>query len=235
MLHATLAGRSVDLIDLAHPELRKELENQNSYSTSQEAREYKEDVGALLPWNRLWANAHLGCISADELGSAIADARTASTKAASSNYREDLYVSDEIARLWFDILVQVGGTQVACLDDFNRWIDSLKRPLYTSTLIQLARLAARRDDMVQLSLDYASKAFIFTRDNRADAEAKASTYVDLARVVLTVSESEAAAYFDEAVKVASKIGDENLDRWATILDLADRAANPAQVCGRDRL
>jgi hypothetical protein len=44
------------------------------------------------------------------------------------------------------------------------------------------------------------------------------------KAFITISISEAAAYFDAAVEVASKIGDENLDRWAAMLDLADRAA-----------
>jgi hypothetical protein len=39
-------------------------------------------------------------------------------------------------------------------------------------------------------------------------------------------QDEALAYFNRAVEVASKIGDENLVRWAAMLDLADRAAAP---------
>ena len=89
----------------------------------------------------------------------------------------------------------------------------------------MARLGARTSSMGPWSLDCATQAFALTRDDRADAETKASAYVGLARAVLTISKSEAVAYFDQAVEVASKIGEENLDRWAAILDLADRAAN----------
>ena len=227
-LQAALAGRSLDLIDLAYPELRTELEKANSQHDSRDVQEFKENVGALLPWHQLWANVLVGLIPSDKLGSAIADTRSASSKAASITYREESYTSDEIARLWFDILVQADSGHASHIDAFNRWIDSLKRPLYTPTLTQLARLAARRSAMEQQSLGYASRSFALTRDERTDAEAKANAYVDLARAVLAISKSEAAAYFDEAVKVASKIGDENLDRWAAILELADRAANPAR-------
>jgi hypothetical protein len=58
-----------------------------------------------------------------------------------------------------------------------------------------------------------------------DAGAKADTYVELANAIFTVSRPEASAYFDQAIDVAGKIGDENLERWQAILDLADRAAS----------
>src|SRR5207249_1781245 len=121
------------------------------------------------------------------------------SKAASITYGEEPYTSDETACLWFDILVQADSGQASHIEDFNRWIASLKRSLYTSTITHLARLAARQGTMEQQSLGYASRSYALTRDERGDAAIKASTYVDLARAVLTVSKSEAAAYFDEAV------------------------------------
>ena len=71
-----------------------------------------------------------------------------------------------------------------------------------------------------------NRAFRLTRDDRADAESKSDGYIDVARSVLTISQVEANAYFDEAVAVASKVGDENVVRWEAMLDLADRASQP---------
>jgi len=227
MLHAALSGRTLNLIDLAYPELRKKLENKNSHLDSCDEREFTEDIGALLPWHQLWANVVLGLVPGGKLGSAIADTKAASLKAANIEYKREFYTVNEIARLWFDVLLQADVGQASLIDDFNGWIDSLKRPLYTPTLTQLARKAAR-STLKKQSLDYAIRSFALTREERADAEAKASAYVDLSRAVLTVSKSEAAAYFNEAVGVASKIGDENLDRWAAILGLADHASDPAR-------
>lgn len=70
------------------------------------------------------------------------------------------------------------------------------------------------------------KVFDLIHDARENAESTSDSYVELARAVLMISRSEAAAYFNKAVEVASKIGDENLDRWGALLDLADRAASP---------
>lgn len=176
----------------------------------------------------MWIKVLLGQVQKDNLSTAIADAKSSSSKAARISYWEESYTSDEIARLWLGILVQTRDVDANLVNDFNSWNNSLKRPLYTSTLSRLSRLTARRSGMEQHSLVYASRSFAVTRDERSDAETKVTAYVDLARAVLTVSEPEAVAYFNEAVEVASKIGDENLDRWAAMLDLADRAADPAR-------
>jgi hypothetical protein len=224
-LQATLSGRTLDLIDLAYPELRKQLENTHSHYTGGEVQGFKRDVGALLPWHQLWARVLLGQVQSSDLSAAIADAKSTSSKAVS--YGEESNTSDEIARLWLGALVQAKDIDVSLIKDFNSWVDSLKRPLFTTTLSYLARLCARRSGMEQYAMEYASRSFALTRDERTDADVKADAYVDLARAVL-FSRPESEAYFNEAVEVASKIGDENLDRWTAMLDLADRAADPGK-------
>jgi hypothetical protein len=225
-LKAALDGEVLALNDLAYPELQKELEKQNSHHDSRDVQEFKEGVGALLPWHRLWVDVFLRRLPEEQLSTAITDTRTASTKAARTNYREDSHTSDEIARLWFDILVMAGGEQESRLLEFDAWIASLKRPLFTPTLNSIARIAARYRPMQAKSFSYARQSFELTKDEREDASSKVTSYVDIARAILAVSTSEASAYFDQAVEVASNIGDENLDRWSSILYLADRAADP---------
>ena len=223
-LRAGLDGQSLELLDLAHQELRTELEKENSHQDSRDAREIKEDVGALLPWHKLWVEAFLGRLHGARLGSAVQEAQTASSKA-EYRYREHSNTSDEIAQLWFGIYMETGAFEAGHIDAFNQWTRSLKRPLFTPTLNQLARIAAQTNSLKQQSLEYARESFELTRKERSDAEAKSEAYVELARSILLVSRSEAAAYFNQAVEVASKIGDENLDRWGAMLDLADRAAD----------
>jgi hypothetical protein len=222
-LRAALAGEPLELIDLAHSELRTKLEK--GHQDSQEAREFREDVGALLPWHQLWAESFVGHVPKVGLAASIGAAEAASSKAASFSYREGTHTLNEIARVWFEVLIAAGSRDDSSIDHFSQWVASLRRPLYTTTLTQLARLAARTESLQSQALAYAGRAFQIMRDEREDAEAKAGTYVDLARAILPTSRSDAAAYFDAAVAVAGKIGDENLDRWSAMLDLADRAAD----------
>ncbi|MCX5720553.1 MAG: hypothetical protein NT179_00795 [Nitrospirae bacterium] len=224
-LRAELGRQSIQLIDLAHDELRKELGTQKSHSDSQDARNFKEDIGALLPWHCLWAATLVGRMSPTELADAIAERKASYEKAEGISYREQSETSDEIARVWFDTLLTANSVDATSVDEFEQWISSLKRPLFTKTLTHLARLAARSPSLEARALDYAGKAFGLIQGAREDAESKSGSYVELSRAILTVSRSEAAAYFNQAVEVASKIGDENLERWGALLDLADRAAS----------
>src|SRR5688572_4313390 len=53
-----------------------------------------------------------------------------------------------------------------------------------------------------------------------DAESRADSYVRLARTIYVISPAEARVYFDRAVEIASRIGDENSSRWTALLYLA---------------
>jgi hypothetical protein len=223
-LRAALAGEPLQLIDLADPDLRKELEKENRHHHSRDAQEFNETIGSLLPWHMLRAKLFVKPIARDQLADALATAKSASATAERTSFRETSVTSDEIACLWFEMLVEAGSADPASIKSFDKWVAELQRPLYTPTLRRLARLAALDGATHPHALAYANQAFTLTRDERADAESKASEYIDVARSILTVSASEAASYFSEAVEVASKIGDENLSRWTAILDLADRAA-----------
>lgn len=52
---------------------------------------------------------------------------------------------------------------------------------------------------------------------------KIETYVAVSRAILALDRTEAAAYLERAIEVASRIGDEAYDRWESILQLGDRA------------
>ena len=148
-----------------------------------------------------------------------------SSAAAQINYRQEWQTADEVALLWWAILVNAQATDSSTLKVLDDWIAGLNRPLYTSTLLRLARRMASVEGLLARSLQYADKAFQLTKDERENADAKSGTYIELARAVLALSWSGAAAYFNEAVEVASKIGDENIDRWEALLDLAETVAD----------
>lgn len=224
-LRAALSNQSLNLIDLAHDDLRKELEAAKSHSVSQEVREFKEAIGALLPWHRLWAATFVNQTSSVDLATVIAEAQATSRKAEEYSYREESNTTDEIATVWFNTLLSAENADAVLFEAFDQWIADLKRPLFTSTLTRIARLAARSPKQEARALDFAGKSYGRICGEREDAKSKSDSYVELARAVLMVSRSEAACYFNQAVEVAGKIGDENLDRWGALLDLADHAAS----------
>jgi len=225
-LRAALANRPIELADLAYSELKEQLQKDLRGQSSREVREFKEDIGSLLPWHRLWAEASLGRVSPDELLNAVERTQSEAGKAQDRWYRDESHTSNEIARLWLDILVTVGVTAPEVVGTLDQWATSLKKPLFTTTLTHIARLTARTAGFEEQALAHASQAFKLVKDERDHADAKVEAYVGLSRAVLTLSRTEAEAYFDAAVEVASKIGDEVIDRWGATIDLADRTATP---------
>ncbi|NKC15031.1 MAG: hypothetical protein GKR94_23430 [Gammaproteobacteria bacterium] len=223
---AALANQAIELGDLAHSELKEQIQKDPKGHASREVSEFKQVIGSLLPWHRLWAEVALGRVSAETLLNTVERTRTEARKAQDIWYRDEFHTSDEIAHLWLDVLVAVGVTAPEAGGAFGQWVTSLDRPLFTTTFTHLARLTARTAGLEEQALEYASRAFQLVRDERDHADAKAEAYIGLSRAVLTLSRAEAEAYFDAAVEVASKIGDEVIDRWGAMLDLADRAATP---------
>lgn len=207
-LRAALQGQVLELRDLAHAELKAEMDKKNQHSTSRDLREFQEDIGALLPWHQLWATTLLGRVTKASLDDELKRAGEASRSAARINYRDDFHAANEIALLWIDILQMLDAADETTLANFSQWKDGLKRPLFTPTLTALARLCGQKEATKAAALEFALEAFNLTKDERSDAENKSEGYIDAARAILTVSKHDAEAYFNEAVKVASKIGDE---------------------------
>jgi hypothetical protein len=226
-LHAALTKRTLQLIDLAHTELRTELEKDHPSSRSSEAREFEGDIGALLPWYTLWANRLVATSPKVGLAKGIAEAVKASSAAAQSNYREVSHTPNDIAEIWLTILIQAKASS-QFFQGLNAWLAELRRPLFTPTLCRLARRTAHASSLKSHALDYARKAFDRTKDQHEGADSKSGMYVSLARAVLAASRAEAEAYFDQAVEVSNKIGDENVDRWAALLSLTETAADQQQ-------
>jgi hypothetical protein len=112
------------------------------------------------------------------------------------------------------------------LQEFKTWAERLKRPLFTPTWTRLARLSARVPNFQSHAYEFARRAFDLIKDEKdMEADSKAQTYVELARAILGTDKSEAGEYFNRAIEVVSKIGDEILDRWQAILNLADQAVD----------
>jgi len=200
------------------------MEKKNKHSTSRDLQDFQEDVGALLPWHQLWAATLLGRVNKESLDEELKRTQNASKSAAGIYHRDEFQTSNEIALLWMDVLHKLDALDAVRLAAFTHWKDELQRPLFTPTLTALARLCGQKEATKQVALAFALEAFNLTKDDRSGAESQSEGYIDAARAILAVSKADAEAYFNEAVEVASKIGDENLARWDAILDLADRAA-----------
>lgn len=221
---AALRGASMTLRDVASDELRREIDERRERGASGKLREFEATTGALLPWANLWARAVCGPLQKSQVASEVALARKASTAAEDLMYRERSVVVDDIANLWIDVLLDAGAANIEAVKELIAWSNSIKRPLYTPTLNRLARLCARINGAEELAFEFAQTSIELVRGNRSDAGSQADEYANVARAVLTLSPLEATSYFNQAIEVVNKIGDENVARWHAVATLAEHAA-----------
>lgn len=221
-LHSALNDKILRVEDLAPADIKKELKKNNHNLKSQEAQEFIEIIGLLLPWHQLCVNVFLKPISKEQLVEEIGKTRDMEKTTYFRSY-EKSHALNEVALIWLDVLLRIDPTSEKLRTNFSSWKKNLDRPLFTPTLRSLALLCCQFQSTHELAFDFVQEAFDIAAAETNSAEEKSEEYVAVARSILPLSPVDAKAYFNEAIDIANKIGDENLSRWDSILDLAFRA------------
>ncbi|ACK78898.1 hypothetical protein RU820_06025 [Acidithiobacillus ferrooxidans] len=221
-LEAALRGQKLALLDVAPPEVREQLGERERYGRSQETETFLQEVGGLLAWSVLSAEVACGRMPAS-LAEAVGMAVEETSSREARSYRQVNSLRQTVALEWLRILQDAGAAKGTEVDAFKSWLARQEDTLWSGTLISLCRSAARAEGFEQLAVDFATGAYQILEASRENAESRADSYLNLSRAILAVSPPEASVYFNRAVDIASRIGDENLSRWAALLHLADAA------------
>ncbi|MBJ7554048.1 NACHT domain-containing protein [Marinomonas spartinae] len=230
VLRGCLRNRPIELMDLASSEIKKELQsNKNGYSHVEGVRRLKENIGALLPWYQLWGKVFVGSISEHEYSQELSTTKGLSGQATAQVYGHDkVLINNEIVLVWFTSLLSLPKVSKSHWWAFYGYATEETESLLTPTSTYLSRIASRREGLQEYGLEFASASFERINAIREDADTQINQYIELSRAVLALSQSEAKAYFDQAIQVASKVGDENLDRWNALLTLANHPKEKKQ-------
>jgi hypothetical protein len=226
-LEAALRGQRIELIDLAPKDVRPEFQTKGSIVKGQQASQLQNVTGGVLAWFIL--AAEIACcrqpLNLDyEIELALGQTKSASSR----DYQRNFNLEKVAAFEWVQILRDADSNKPPQADALLKWIDKQSH-IYSSTLTAMCRVAARTAGLADLSLQLSSRAFEQLATSRSDAETRVDDLQELARAIFCVSKSEATAYFDKAIDIASKIGEEHLSRWTTFLDLTDTAHRSDQV------
>jgi|LNAP01.1.fsa_nt_gb hypothetical protein len=222
-LESALRGKSLLLVDIAPPDIRDEMENKASRGGGGDAAAFRLAIGGVLSWYVLAAEISCGRAPAD-LASAIEQALKATESAASKDYQGQFNIHQVAAVEWIRILNASSTTDTGHVDVLRAWCHARREQWWPATLTAMCWIAARAKGMQDFSLVLAIAAFETLENSREHADSRADDYLRLARAVFPANSNEAAAYFDRAVEISSRIGDENLDRWSALLHLAEAAA-----------
>lgn len=223
VLRGCLRNQPIELMDLASSEIKKELQsNKNGYSHVEGVRRLKETIGALLPWYQLRGKVFVGSIGEHEYAQELSATKGLSGQAAAQVYgNEKVLINNEIVLVWFTSLLALPKVNEVNWQVFYDYAMEEIESLLTPTSTYLSRISCHRKELQEYGLEFACSSFERISAIRDDADTQINQYIELSRAVLALSEPEAKAYFDQAIQVASRVGDENLDRWNALLTLAN--------------
>lgn len=222
-LEAALRSEPLSLPAITPPDVRKELEAKGAYGRSADTVAFEQSTGGVLPWFVLGAEIACGRTPSD-MSKALEDALKVTKSAASQDYQSRFNIEQVAALEWTRLLRDASVTAQTYVGALRAWVSSKDPVLWPDTLTAMCRVAARTNGLSGLALELAVAAFEALEVSRENAESRCDAYQRLARAVFPASSAEAAAYFNRAVEISGRIGDENLDRWSALLHLAEASA-----------
>jgi hypothetical protein len=196
------------------------LTKKKNHDYNNDLKEYKECINGLLPWFLLRANILRGAVG-------VFKTQFRSAEASSQQARENRYGSydplpHEIAELVSSILV-VGGSTV--INSCYQYLASSGNNFNSQIRLRLLRAAYRSGHLVDICDNLEQTTFELIESLKEDGpEQMAEKYVSLSRAVAVNSVADASIYFDQAVEVVSKFGEELVARWEALVALGEHAA-----------
>ncbi|WP_211880084.1 hypothetical protein [Pseudarthrobacter albicanus] len=214
-----LTGEALTDAHLADPELLKELEGKNHVST-QEGRGYRQNIAPLIPWMMAWAR-----VSCDPGADANAELQQLLRTLPKPQRRDDeepkvfLNVAAKLSAWLLGLSTNSAGSHKT----LQTWYESVATELWWPTTNAVIRLMASIPEMDQVAFSLGHSAHEQIAATREDAQDRTDALIQLTRALHSISPEESQHYFDAALALADKAGDEIRDRWDAMLAVVHHA------------
>lgn len=217
-IRLTLAGKSeIDIEDLVPTEV---LAKKKNHDNSNDLKEYKECINGLLPWFLLRAGIlrKSTAVFQTQFQSAI----TNSNQARANRYGNYDPLPKDIVELVSSILI-LGDSKV--VNKCYEYLVSFQNLFNSSIRLHLLHAACRSEHLRDIcdSLEQTTYDLIKSLKEEGPDE-MADKFILLSRAVAINSVADASEYFDQAVDIVSKFGEELVRRWEALESLGNRAA-----------
>ncbi len=221
-IRMTLSGQSEPNLEEVLP--LEFLKEKKSYDEQNKLNEFKEVLLGLLPWYLFRLRILMG--EKVRLMDSALEAQQASSKARGQRYRSHDQQPSEIALVCSSIATLLEDFPT---EDIQKFYDSFLKPKETLNLwgrLNLLNAAGRLAHLTSIRSELEQATHDIIKSIKGDGpDAIASRYLALARAVLIVDTNDARFYFDKAIEIASKFGDEIVQRWEALVGLAEQASN----------
>src|SRR6185312_13838354 len=110
------------------------------------------------------------------------------------------------------------------LQTLSAWYAETGQHITVEVLTDAARVASGAPALAQITLELAQNVSIRLASAKESAEYKAEQLVRLARAIYRFSPADARGYFDDAIEIADRIGENAQAVWQALLTLAHAAS-----------
>lgn len=227
-IRSLLEDKSEVDIDTILPQNLANKKKKNDYDRDNEIKEFEEVTNRLFPWYYL----RVRILSPQEFNfeEEVKNANEKSNKARTRRYRSYDTLPNEIASLQSSILILYNKGNTEEVNWFYNTYIKNNKSLWIPDELNTVRAAFRLSHLSLIKPQLEQSAYeritIITDDG---PEEMAERYIGLARAVLNTASDDASVYFEEAVNIVSKFGDEIVRRWEAVVSLAKQACNGDSV------
>lgn len=219
-LRAVLLDKpEVDIEAISPDEFSSKKKN---HDLDNDFKEFKEVIYGLFPWYLL--RVQILFDKQIKLLDVVGSVNETSIKARTSRYRSYDTLPYEIAEICASILIFYQQDSSENILEFYQKILHNDKAFKLQDKSQLLRAACRSSHLLNIRQPLEQATYKLTKTNHDDGPDEiASRYIAIARAVLVISTDDASVYFDKAIEIASKFGEELVPRWEAIVALAQRA------------
>lgn len=221
-----LTGRTEIDIDEILP---KEITiKKKGHESNNEISNFKEVVSSLMPWFLLRANILYGNI--ENLSETVKQTNEISHKARNNRYRSNDTFPYEVTEIYASILILFNFKNKEEASEFYHSHLHDSKSFRLKEQLGLLYAAYRKPLLSDIRQNLEQKCYEYICSLRNDTPDEiASQYISMTRAVCVESIEDASVYFDEAVDIISKFGDEIVQRWDAVVSLAEKASELSET------
>lgn len=211
-----LGNLTPDLETLMPKEMVEDKEN---YQGKQDKIEFNQLIGEQLPWFIIRSQILIG--NREGLDATFQEVHQRSKSEWSGHSRIQDRISHEIMHVHFDMLALYKDSVGSYIENFMKKLLDNDNQFTLKDRLRAVRAAYRLEHLSEMRHRLEQPCYeIVNSASDMGPEERAEWYIDLARAVLPINQTDSAAYFSYAIESVSKFGDEVVERWEAVVTMA---------------
>lgn len=221
-----IQGRALDPDQIAGFDIAQ-AQTRRQHTHSRELADHERNIVPLAAWATLWVDCLVGTeANPDTRFSALAGSGLPSH----TSFETPWVLMRGVARLSSRVLCFTSTSQpVECMAE---WFAAVAPNLAVEVLIDAVRATSATPGLAQLTLALSQSAASRLELMQEDAHYRASQMTALTRAVYRFDPDESLSYFNDAIELTNRVGDDASAIWHTLLTLARAVGSGAAADDR---